>query len=53
MGPGPVRSVLLACLLAALAALVSWAPAEAGTTPPGPARHVVIVGISGLRWSEV
>jgi hypothetical protein len=53
MRPGPVRSVLLACLFAALAALVTWAPAEAGTTPPGPARHVVIVGISGLRWSDV
>jgi hypothetical protein len=45
--------VLLACLLAALAALVSSAPAEAGTRAPDPARHVVIVGLSGLRWSDV
>jgi hypothetical protein len=53
MRPGPARSVLLACLLAALAALVWPAPAEAGTVAPGPARHVVIVGLSGLRWSDV
>ncbi len=43
-------SALLACLLAALA----WAgsgPANAQTIPAP--RHVVVVGISGLRWSDV
>jgi hypothetical protein len=53
MGPGAVRSALLACLLAALAALLSGTPARAATATPAPARHVVIVGLSGLRWSDV
>jgi hypothetical protein len=50
MRPAAVWSALLACLLAALA----WAgsgPANAQTVPA--ARHVVVVGISGLRWSDV
>jgi hypothetical protein len=53
MRPPPLRSALFAGLLAALAALVSGTPAGAGTTAPAPARHVVVVGISGLRWSDV
>jgi hypothetical protein len=53
MRPGPVRVALLACLLAVLAALVSGTPADAGTAAPTPAEHVVIVGLSGLRWSDV
>ena len=46
-------SALSGCLLAALvataAAVVSGSPAGAQTPP----RHVVIVGVSGLRWSDV
>ena len=56
MRPGPVRSVLLACLLAALAVLVIARPAGASTgvhPQSPPSRHVVVVGLSGLRWSEV
>jgi hypothetical protein len=48
-----VRSALLACLLAALAVVVAAIPAGARTVTPAPARHVVIVGLSGLRWSDV
>jgi len=51
-----VRAVLLACLLAACGALLpaglSAGPARAAGSPP-PAGHVVVVGLSGLRWSEV
>ena len=61
MRPGAVRTALLACLLAVLAAVFAGAvlagavlagagPASAQATP---ARHVVVVGISGLRWSDV
>jgi len=56
MRPGAARSALFACLLAAAAGLVSVfgsGPASAGTAAAAPARHVVIVGISGLRWSDV
>jgi len=57
MRPGAVRAWLLACLLAVLAAVVSASPASAQTPAPAqtsaPARHVVVVGISGLRWSDV
>jgi hypothetical protein len=56
MRPGAVRSALFACLLAALAVVVSVvgsSPASAGTPATVPARHVVIVGLSGLRWSDV
>src|SRR5579864_7010730 len=56
MRPGPVRSALLACLLTALAVLVIARPAGAstGVRPQSPpSRHVVVVGLSGLRWSEV
>jgi len=53
-----VWSALLACLLAALAALAvaGSGPANAQTSaaPTDPAtRHVVVVGVSGLRWSDV
>src|SRR6202522_893514 len=49
MRPAAVWSALLACLLAALACAGSSA-ANAQTAPAG---HVVIVGLSGLRWSDV
>src|SRR5438105_3545339 len=55
MRPGVVRAALAACLLAVLAA-AAWC---AGAGPAGAAshgtraRHVVIVGLSGLRWSDV
>jgi hypothetical protein len=54
--PGAARSALSGCLLTALAAVVSVAgpgPASAGTSAATPAPHVVIVGLSGLRWSDV
>ena len=44
-------SALLACLLTALA-LLATTPAGAAQKP-APAQHVVVVGISGLRWSQV
>src|ERR1700744_5212469 len=47
---GVIGSSLLACLLTALA-LLGATPAQAATTPA--AQHVVVVGISGLRWSQV
>ena len=57
MRPGAVRAALLACLLAVLAAVLAGAPTAgaqaAGATGTTPARHVVVVGISGLRWSDV
>ena len=43
-----IWSALLACLLAVLALA---APARAAETPK--AQHVVVVGLSGLRWSDV
>ncbi|MFY9926993.1 MAG: hypothetical protein WAK82_03215, partial [Streptosporangiaceae bacterium] len=49
MRAGVIGSALLACLLAALA-LLGATPAQAA---PAPAQHVVVVGISGLRWSQV
>ena len=49
MRPGVAGSALLVGLLAALAAVVTANPAGAAAPP----RHVVIVGISGLRWSDV
>ena len=53
IGPGAVRSVLLGGLLAAVtagAALTAANPAGAQAPPAG---HVVVVGLSGLRWSDV
>jgi hypothetical protein len=47
--PAAIWSALLACLFAVLA----FAPsAQASPTPPR-AQHVVVVGLSGLRWSDV
>ena len=56
MRPGAVRSLLAACLLAVLALGRSQpSPGEPGERAQAttPARHVVVVGISGLRWSDV
>src|SRR5216683_2038752 len=50
IGPGAVRAALLACLLAALGPVLA-APSAAAS--PASARHVVVVGLSGLRWSDV
>lgn len=56
--PAALWSALLAFLLTALAAVLAVAggagsgPAGAASQPPA-ARHVVIVGLSGLRWSDV
>ncbi len=48
-----LRWVMLATPLAALAALAAANPAAARAPAAVPARHVVIVGLSGLRWSDV
>jgi len=48
-----VRAGLLAALLAIAAALAAAKPAAARAPAAGPAPHVVIVGLSGLRWSDV
>jgi hypothetical protein len=54
-----VRVGLLACLFACLLAglgpvgPVLASPASAGTPAPGPRSHVIVVGLSGLRWSDV
>jgi hypothetical protein len=55
MRPGAVRAGLLACLLAVLVAVVPARSASASpaSTQNAPARHVVVVGLSGLRWSDV
>ena len=53
MRPGAVRAALLGCLLAVLAAVFSATAASAQTRAATPIRHVVVVGISGLRWSDV
>ena len=64
IGPAVVRTLLLACLLLVLAPVLappagaSPPGSTAGASPPGstapePARHVVVVGLSGLRWSDV
>jgi hypothetical protein len=57
---GLVRPMLLGGLIAAAAVAVpvtlagpAAATAAAQTPAPSHARHVVIVGISGLRWSDV
>ena len=53
MRPGSVRAAVLACLLTVLAAVLGAGTANARTTAATPVRHVVVVGISGLRWSDV
>ena len=57
MRPGAVRTLLSACLLAVLApgvgAVFAASTASAQTRATAPGRHVVVVGISGLRWSDV
>ncbi len=57
MRPGAVRTLLSACLLAVLApgvgAVFAASTASAQTRAITPGRHVVVVGISGLRWSDV
>jgi hypothetical protein len=47
--PAVIWSALLACLFAALA----LAPAAHASPAPPRAQHVVVVGLSGLRWSDV
>ena len=47
--PAAIWSALLACLFAVLALAQ---PAQASSAPPR-AQHVVVVGLSGLRWSDV
>src|SRR5580692_4989765 len=53
MRPGAVRAALAACALGVLAAIGAAQPAGAQAAAAAPARHVVIVGLSGLRWSDV
>jgi hypothetical protein len=48
-----LRRSLLTALLAAGAALAAATPAAARAPAAAPARHVVIVGLSGLRWSDL
>ncbi|MGH3200904.1 MAG: hypothetical protein ACRDP5_02430, partial [Streptosporangiaceae bacterium] len=43
----------LAAGLTAGAALAAASPAAARTPAAAPARHVVVVGLSGLRWSDL
>ena len=57
--PGAVRTWLLACLLAAVAPVVAASTVSASTasastvSAPAPRSHVIVVGLSGLRWSDV
>src|SRR5579863_575381 len=44
---------LLATLVTSGAALAAATPAAARAPAAAPARHVVIVGLSGLRWSDL
>ena len=53
MRPGAVRTLLLACLLAVLAPGMGAVFAGTASAQTTPIRHVVVVGISGLRWSDV
>jgi hypothetical protein len=48
--PAAIWSVLLACLLAVLALA---GPSAAASPAPPRAQHVVVVGLSGLRWSDL
>jgi hypothetical protein len=48
-----VRTLLFGCLLTVLAAVLGAGTANAQSAAATPVRHVVVVGISGLRWSDV
>jgi hypothetical protein len=48
-----LAACLLAVLAGMLAAISAARPADAAPGPAPAARHVVIVGLSGLRWSDV
>ena len=50
---GSLLAALLTSGLTSAAALAAATPAAARTPQAAPARHVVIVGLSGLRWSDV
>ena len=50
---GTLLATLLAAGAALTAVLTAATPAAARTPAAAPARHVVIVGLSGLRWSDV
>ena len=50
MRPAAIWSALLACLLAVLA--LAAPSAQASPAPPR-SQHVVVVGLSGLRWNDV
>ena len=47
--PAAIWSALLGCLLAVLV----LAPPATASPAPARAQHVVVVGLSGLRWSDV
>src|SRR2546430_10811961 len=49
MRPAAIWSALLACLFAVLA----LAPSAQASPTPHRAQHVVVVGLSGLGWSDV
>src|SRR5262249_14550796 len=51
--PPRPRRALLATLLAAAPALAGAPPAAPRAPAAAPTRHVVIVGLSGLRWSDL
>ncbi len=51
MRPAVIWSALLACLLAGLTLAAASPPARASTPAARP--HVIVVGLSGLRWSDV
>ena len=50
---GRLLAALLTALLTFGAALAAATPAAARAPQAAPARHVVIVGLSGLRWSDL
>ncbi len=50
--PGAVRTWLLACLAAVLLPVLA-APAASASPKASPRGHVIVVGLSGLRWSDV
>jgi hypothetical protein len=51
--PWSLAAGLLAALLIPGAAALAANPADARTPAAAPARHVVVVGLSGLRWNDV